>query len=251
MSAAQDARLSRGALVSVLMITACSGTSDALPEADAAVTPAPAVVTGGFRATGNEPGWRLDITGSEMSLLTNLGQDRLVAVTPPAQVTGDTTTYVARTAEGEMTVTIIDRLCVDNMSGMPHPQTVTVQSGGRTLHGCGGEPASLLRGAEWTVTRIGTVPAPAEPRVTLEFGADGRVTGKAPCNRFSGRYALTGEGLGITEVASTRMACPAPLMQQEQEFFAALAAVRGFSIPAAGRLLLQSGDGRDVEARRP
>jgi heat shock protein HslJ len=238
-------------LASVLVITACSGTGDALPEANAAAAPAPAVATAGFRAAGNEPGWRLDITGSEMTLLTNLGQDRLVAGTPPAQVTGDTTRYVARTAKGEMTVMIIDRLCVDNMSGMPHPQTVTVQSGGRTLHGCGGEPVSLLRGAEWTVTRIGTVPAPAEPRVTLEFGADGRVTGKAPCNRFSGRYALTGEGLGITEVASTRMACPAPLMQQEQEYFAALAAVRGFSIPAAGRLLLQSGDGRDVEARRP
>jgi heat shock protein HslJ len=238
-------------LVSIAIITACSGPGNALPEANAAATPAPALETDSFRATGNEPGWRLDIAGGEISLLTNFGQDRFVAATPPAQVTGDTTQYVARTAEGEMTVTIIDRLCVDTMSGMPHPQTVTVQSGGRTLHGCGGEPASLLRGAEWTVTRIGTVAAAAEPRVTLEFGVDGRVTGKAPCNRFSGRYALTGEGLGITEIAGTRMACPAPLMHQEQEFFAALAGVRGFSIPAPGRLLLQSGDGRDVEARRP
>jgi heat shock protein HslJ len=248
-------RLPTTALLSTaltLSLTACStaaGPDNATPAAAHYQTPVP---TGtGIRATGNEPGWRLDISGSEISLLTNFGQDRLVAATPPAQLTGDTTRYVARTAEGEMTVTIIDRLCVDTMSGMPHPQTVTVQSGGRTLHGCGGEPASLLRGAEWTVTRIGTVPVPAEPHVTLEFGADGRVTGKAPCNRFSGRYALTGEGLGITEVAGTRMACPPPVMAQEQDFFAALAAVRGFSIPAAGRLLLQSGDGRDVEARRP
>jgi heat shock protein HslJ len=233
------------AAISVAFTMSLTGCS----TAGGADTAAPAGTA--FRATGNEPGWRLDIAGSEMSLLTNFGQNRLVAATPTPQVTGDTTKYLASTAQGELLVMIIDRLCVDSMSGMPHPQTVTVLSGGRTLHGCGGEPASLLRGAEWTVTGIGAVPAPAEPRVTLEFGADGRVTGKAPCNRFSGRYALTGEGLAIIDVAGTRMACPAPLMAQEQEFFAALAGVRGFSIPAAGRLLLQSGDGRDVEARRP
>ena len=37
------------------------------------------------RATGNEPGWRLDIGSTELTLLTNFGQTRLVAATPIAQ----------------------------------------------------------------------------------------------------------------------------------------------------------------------
>ena len=47
------------------------------------------------------------------------------------------------------------------------------------------------------------------------------------------------------------MMCDAPLMEQERRFLDALAGVRGFSIAADGTLLLQAGDGRDVEARRP
>jgi heat shock protein HslJ len=203
-----------------------------------------------FRATGNEPSWRLDIGSTEMTLLTNFGQDRLVAATPTAQVSGGTTKYVALTDKGELTATIVNHLCVDSMSGMPHPQSVTVVVGGKTLTGCGGEPASLLQGAEWNVEEIGGASLATGSKVTLGFATDGRVSGHASCNRFKGAYALSGEGLTISKVAGTRMMCEAALMDQERRFIDALGAVQNFSIAADGALLLNTGDGRTIKARR-
>ena len=203
-----------------------------------------------FRATGNEPGWRLDIGPIEMVLLTNFGQTRLVAPTPAAQVAGATTRYVARTDQGELTATIVHRLCVDSMSGMPHPRSVTVVIGDQTLAGCGGEPASLLQGAEWTVVEIGAAPLVAGSEVTIAFGPDGRLSGHASCNRFMTQYTLSGEGLAIAPAAGTRMMCDAKLMEQEREFLAALGATQSFSIAADGALFLQAGDGHTIKARR-
>jgi heat shock protein HslJ len=203
-----------------------------------------------FRATGNEPSWRLDIGSTEMTLLTNFGQDRLVAATPKAQVTGGTTTYVARTSQGELTATIVNHSCVDSMSGMPHPQSVKVLVGGKTLTGCGGEPASLLQGAEWAVAEIGGAPLVAGSKVTLDFAPDGRLSGNSSCNRFTSAYTLSGEGLAISKAASTRMMCDATLMDQERRFLDTLGAVKNFSIAADGALLLNTGDGRTIKARR-
>lgn len=234
-----------------MTLTSCSTTAGtrAAPATDAEAQ-SPAIVVTAFRATGNEPGWRLDIGPTEMTLLTNFGQKRLVAPTPAAQVSGTQTKYVARTDQGELAATVIDQLCVDSMSGMPHPQSVTVVVGGQTLAGCGGEPASLLQGAEWTVVEIGRAPLVAGSQVTLAFAPDGRLSGHASCNRFMSEYTLSGEGLAITEAAGTRMMCDAALMEQERAFLAALGATHSFSIAADGALLLQSGDGRTLKARR-
>ncbi len=234
-----------------MTLTSCATTAGTPAEpvtGAAAQTPAKAFTA--FRATGNEPDWRLDIGATEMALLTNLGQTRLVAPTPTAQVVGATTTYAARTDRGELTATIVDRLCMDSMSGMPHPQSVTVVVGGQTLNGCGGEPASLLQGAEWTVVKIGGAPLVAGSQVTLAFAPDGRLSGHASCNRFMSEYTLSGEGLAISQAAGTRMMCDAALMAQERVFLAALGATHGFSIATDGALLLQAGDGSTIEARR-
>jgi len=212
--------------------------------------PSPAKNTPSFRATGNEPSWRLDIGRTEMTLLTNFGQDRLVTATPKAEVSGGTTRYVARTDQGQMTATIVDQLCVDSMSGMPHPQSVTVVVGDRTLAGCGGEPVSLLQGAEWTVDEIDGKPLVAGSQVTLAFAQDGRLSGNASCNRFMSEYTLSGEGLAISQAAGTRMMCDEALMAQEHTFLGALGQVQNFSIEADGALLLRTGDGRAIRARR-
>jgi heat shock protein HslJ len=234
-----------------LTLTSCS-TSRVSDTATPAVAKdqSPVTASAPFRATGNEPSWRLDIGSAEMTLLTNFGQDRLVAATPTAQVSGGTTTYVARTNQGDLTATIVNQLCVDSMSGMPHPQSVTVVVGGRTLAGCGGEPASLLQGAEWTVVEIGGAPLVAGSKVTLDFALDGRVSGHASCNNFTGAYTLSGEGLAISKVAGTRMMCDTALMDQERRFLDALGGVQNFSFAADGALLLNTGDGRTIKARR-
>lgn len=234
-----------------MTLASCATTTDT-PAASAtdAEAQSPAQTVTAFRATGNEPGWRLDIGPTEMVLLTNFGQTRLVVPTPAARVSGAKTKYVARTDQGELTATIVDQLCVDSMSGMPHPQSVTVVVGGQALAGCGGEPASLLLGAEWTVVEIGGAPLVAGSQVTLAFAPDGRLSGHASCNRFMSKYTLTGEGLAIAEAAGTRMMCDAALMGQERAFLTALGATHSFSIAADGALLLQAGDGRTIRARR-
>ena len=242
------------AAVCVALTAAVAGcsTSRGTTATASAVTrnPSPATALAPFRATGNEPSWRLDIGSTEMTLLTNFGQDRLVAATPAAQVSGGTTRYVARTDQGELTATIVNQPCVDSMSGMPHPQSVTVVVGGKTLTGCGGEPASLLQGAEWTVVEIGGAPLVAGSQVTLDFAPDGRVSGHASCNSFTGAYSLSGEGLAISKVAGTMMMCDSALMDQERRFLDALGGARNFSIEADGALLLKTGDGRAIKARR-
>jgi heat shock protein HslJ len=243
--------IAAGCVALTATLASCSTAGGTAATAPAVAQPqSPATVGTPFRATGNEPSWRLDIGSTEMSLLTNFGQDRIVAAAPKATVSGGTTTYVARTNQGDLTATIVNQLCVDSMSGMPHPQSVTVVVGDKTLTGCGGEPASLLQGAAWTVVEIGAAPLVAGSKVTIDFAPDGRLSGHSSCNRFTSAYTLSGEGLAISKAAGTRMMCEAALMDQERGFLEVLGAVQNFSIAADGALLLNTGDGRTIKARR-
>lgn len=201
-----------------------------------------------FRATGNEPGWRLDIAAGEIALNADFGATRLTAPAVAPEAIDGGRRYAAATREGPLTVTVLERRCSDTMTGMPHPNAVTVEFAGRKLEGCGGDPASLLAGA-WTVQAFGGA-AGDSPRVTLTFNADGRLSGQGPCNAFSAAYSLTGEGLAIARPAPTRRTCAPAVMQSEQAFFATLAGVRRFEIAPDGALLLHTDAGRSILARR-
>jgi heat shock protein HslJ len=97
---------------------------------------------------------------------------------------------------------------------------------------------------------IGGRSVAGETPPTLEFTAGGGLSGSGSCNRYAGSYALSGEGLSISGVAATRMACAEPTMNQEQRFFAALSAVYRFEIAADGSLILHAVDGRSISATR-
>jgi heat shock protein HslJ/uncharacterized lipoprotein YbaY len=203
-----------------------------------------------FRATGNEPGWRLDIGEAAMTLLTNDGKTRIVTPTPTAKKTDGSRNYVAKSGGSDLAVTILDRPCVDTMTGMPHPSTVAVVFEAKTLNGCGGNPADLLKGGVWVVEDITGVRLVDHSRITLAFGADGRVSGMASCNRYGAEYALTGEGLTIAKGYTTRMACDPPLMNQEQVFLEVLSKVQRFELGPNGTLILHTADRRSITARR-
>ena len=47
-----------------------------------------------------------------------------------------------------------ETICRDSMTGMPYPETVTVETREQTLRGCGGAPIELLTGREWVVEDI-------------------------------------------------------------------------------------------------
>ena len=203
-----------------------------------------------FRATGNEPAWRLEITDTTMTLLADYEQTKIVRPTPVPETAADFRRYVAKTPDTDLRVTIFDRFCNDSMSGMPHPHTVTVVFDGRTLNGCGGEPATLLRGAEWVVEDLNGGGIIDRSRITLNFGADGRISGRASCNQYTGGYTLTGESLTLSQAATTRMACEPSLMNQEDKFLELLRNTRRFTLNPDGALILHTGDGRTITARR-
>lgn len=189
-----------------------------------------------FRASGNEPFWSLTLGQREL-VLNRLNEGEL-----PAQLYlhSDIAGQLKSQGEPVISVQVKDQLCRDDMSGMPYPQQVSVQLEGTSLNGCGGDPGRLLQGGEWVVEDINGGGIIDRSRVTLNFWQDGRVNGRSSCNSFMGKYQLTGEGLSIGQLATTKMACAPSLMNQEQRVLANLDAMQGFDFDETGALLLRS-----------
>ena len=214
-----------------------------------AQTQAPASGRVVLEARGNEPSWALTVTSETLTLRGMMLAEPITAATPqPAQAPDGATVYAVAGAK-PLTVRVVERICTDQMTGMPFPRQVAVAVDGRTLTGCGGSTAEALRGS-WTVTAInGKAPiATAEP--TLEFADEGRLSGKGSCNRFVTGVTITGESLTISQAATTMMACPQPIMDQEALFLAILTGTARCAIAADGTLTLHAGDGRTLTARR-
>lgn len=83
-------------------------------------------------------------------------------------------------------------------------------------------PSSDLAGTSWAAVDIAGAPPLADKVPTLAFGADGRASGHAGCNRFSGPYSHKGAALTFGPLISTRMACLGPGDEQERRFLATL-----------------------------
>ena len=84
-----------------------------------------------------------------------------------------------------------------------------------------GDASDQAVGPTWQLVTLGTDAAGAE--ATLTFGDDGRVFGTTGCNRYFGSYDLDDDGdLTLSQVGSTRMACPPAEMAQETRFLDAL-----------------------------
>lgn len=103
-----------------------------------------------------------------------------------------------------------------------------------------------LGGAEWILTGFDqTDPAPAEPAISLTV-QDGRISGFAGCNRYAGAV-IAGGSPGDLEVqkdlATTRRACPEPMMLLEQRYLRSLAAVERYQFLATRLALLYNEDG--------
>lgn len=113
-----------------------------------------------------------------------------------------------------------------------------------------GTATPSLQGAEWVVEDIDGAGVLDRARATLNFGADGRVSGSSSCNSYTGPYTLSGNVLSFGNLATTRRACPPALMEQETRFLGTLAAVRSVEIAPDGALVLRGEAGRSIKARR-
>jgi heat shock protein HslJ/membrane-bound inhibitor of C-type lysozyme len=196
-----------------------------------------------FTAGGSEPGWRLDLAGgkAELRLLDGaaVGADHAA----PEAIAGG-----RRIAFGDRAAEITDAICRDGATGMPHPHSVAVTGGETALRGCGGAPGELLGGLTWAVVALNGQPVPDGVAPDLRFEGE-TVAGNSGCNRFTGGFRLSGEGLTLGPLAMTRMACPEPQSATEQAMTAALAAVTRFDVTDDGGLILLAGDTPVLEAR--
>ena len=243
------------ALSGAAVLAAIAGCTKKQAEEPAAGSPAaraealagPAIRT--LRGRGNEPNWRVDLGEDAVVLTTMEATLRAGAPVLDATFADGAVLYVARGDEGEIAVKVTNRVCTDNMSGMPSPYRVQVWAEGRELQGCGGEPVELLLG-QWTVDAIAGQPLLKDAPVTLDFGDDGSLSGSSGCNRLATSYELTGESLSIRQGAGTMMACDQPIMDQERAFLDLLSQVNLFGIADDGALLLKAPDGRAIRARR-
>ncbi|MFD2814075.1 META domain-containing protein [Paracoccus aerius] len=86
---------------------------------------------------------------------------------------------------------------------------------------------------------------PAPAGVTLDVGESGRVTGRAPCNRYSGQLTQSGGAMTVSGTVMTRMACAEPdRMMAETRFGMALGSITAARRSADGIALIDP-EGRE------
>ena len=203
-----------------------------------------------YRAQGNEPGWLVQIGPDTLEISMDYGQRELTLATPEAVRDDSGVLYAAPTNEGPLEIRIESGLCRDSMSGMSYPDQVRLTWGETVVRGCGGDPHDLLVGDEWQVVSMDEAPLLEDSHATLAFLPGERLAGLASCNRYMGAYQLTGETMEVGPLASTRMACAEPLMDQELSFMRLLESVRQHHFDEDGALILEADEGRSLRAVR-
>jgi putative lipoprotein len=104
-------------------------------------------------------------------------------------------------------------------------------------------PKVELTGSTWVAEDIDGKGVIDNAQSTLVFGTDGRVSGRAACNQYGGKVTLNGASMIVDQVFSTKMACAAEaLMDQETRFLEALQATRSYRMEGT-KLVLLDGSG--------
>nr|WP_295888943.1 META domain-containing protein [uncultured Devosia sp.] len=101
----------------------------------------------------------------------------------------------------------------------------------------GGGLADLV-GTSWRLTQLDGQPVAPNVGSTLIISADS-VGGNGGCNTYGGDLAQTPDGIDISQVFSTMMACDG--LDQEQAFFAALDATDAYALVDGDLRLLGNG----------
>lgn len=108
--------------------------------------------------------------------------------------------------------------------------------------------ASDLAGSSWAVTgynngKQAVVSPLSGTELTVAFGADGRVSGSAGCNTFTGPFKQDGAAVQIGPLATTLKACAQPdgVMDQEVQFLAALQSATTIQLDG-DRLMLRTAE---------
>ena len=104
---------------------------------------------------------------------------------------------------------------------------------------------------DWVADTINGAAVINPGRVTLSF-AEGRVSGRAGCNLYSGPVEVGKGSLKIGSLISTKMACVEQgLMVQESTYLNALQGARSYSFSGDGKLSISTASGALVYSSAP
>ncbi|WP_228743344.1 META domain-containing protein [Marinobacter sp. F4218] len=203
-----------------------------------------------FIALGNEPFWRAKVQGGMLEVTRPHEQDATMSILVDLKSEDrDGRRFIGEDDGVRATLKVATQLCQDTMSGVQFPYQARLTINGDVFEGCGGDPLRLFQGAEWVVDDLTGKGIIDRSRMSLQFREDNRVSGRASCNRFTGRYEFTGEGsLTFSQLATTRMACAPALMNQEDRFLDVMGRVSRGRIGQHGELLLSTPEGETIKA---
>jgi len=92
---------------------------------------------------------------------------------------------------------------------------------------------NTLRGTKWMLIELdgkAVAPSGTNPAYFMLDPEGKSYSGSSGCNRLTGKFQLDGDSLQLLGGAMTMMACPEPLMKQEQEFNKALTATGSYKL---------------------
>jgi len=92
-----------------------------------------------------------------------------------------------------------------------------------------------LSAHEWLLQEFGLIgdedPVLPDTTVTLRFEPNGGLHGSGGCNGFFAKYELGPDGTpSLRPFASTKMACPPEVMDQDQSFLEAMSRLSGIAV---------------------
>ncbi len=90
--------------------------------------------------------------------------------------------------------------------------------------------SDALWGTSWVLEDIGGTGVTNAAPATLEFPAQGKVAGHAPCNRFFGTVTLADSTIAFGPLGATRMACADSVMDQESRYLKGLQGAVRYSV---------------------
>ena len=102
-----------------------------------------------------------------------------------------------------------------------------------------------LTSTSWTLLSYGDpdTPQPIPPGmlITVDFGSDGRLTGKSSCNSYSTSFSAEDGQIAIQPIATTMMVCLTG-MEQEQAYLDLLSTAQAYSIVGKQLTITSAGD---------
>ncbi len=121
--------------------------------------------------------------------------------------------------------------------------TLTACAPGAVPSGGGSNaPVKPLTGTGWQLVTLNDQPTVPNTVVTADFGAAGKLSGSAGCNSYNTTYTTNGDNITINpQIATTMMACPDPIMQQETTYLQTLPKAAKYQIAGDDLTLRDAG----------